>query len=104
MMTVSSQRLQTKFGEISDIVKGREPVVITQYKRPTMIVFAYEDGMELMRLAAKMRFIQRLEERAKAVPAATEEEMQAISKMIEEEREVVYQKKASNKVSDNEPK
>lgn len=100
MLTIPSYKLQNEFAEISNMIKGREPVVITQYQRPTMLVLSYEEGMEMMRLAAKMRFIQRLDQRANEMPEATEEEMQAISQLIEEEREAISQEKLSK----NEPK
>lgn len=91
MQTVTSQSVQTQFGQFSDLVKSREPVIITQYKRPTMLVFSYEDGLEMMRLAAKMRFIQRLQKRAEMLAEPTEEEMAEVNRMIDEERELIYQ-------------
>lgn len=91
MLTVSSQRLQTKFGEISDIAKSREPVIITQYNRPTLVLFNYQDMMELMRLAAKMRFIERLDKHARYTTEPTDEEMAELNRLIDEERETVYQ-------------
>lgn len=96
MQTVTSQSVQTKFGEFSDLVKSREPVIITQYRRPTMVVFSYDEAMEMMRLAAKMRFIQRLQKQAEYSKEPTKEELTEISRLIEEEREVIYQEKIKN--------
>lgn len=95
MQTVSSRTVQTQFGQFSDLVKKSrdEPVIITQYKRPTMLVFSYEEGLEMMRLAAKLRFIRRLEKQADARPEATEAQMQEVMQEIENERETIYQKK-----------
>lgn len=91
MLTVPSQRLQTKFGVFADIVKTREPVVITQYNRPTLILTRYEDTMENMRLAAKMRFIQRLNENARYTAEPTDDEMAELNRLIDDEREIIYQ-------------
>lgn len=99
MITVTSQRVQTKFGEISDIVKSREPVVITQYGRPTMMLISYEDGMEILRQYKAQQFVSWLDERAKnsTEPALTEEEEAELYRMIEEEREAVYQENLKRK-------
>lgn len=91
MLIVPSQRIQTKFGEFADIVKTREPVIITQYNRPTLILTRYEDAMENMRLAAKMRFIQRLNKNARYTTEPTDEEIAELNRLIDEEREIVYQ-------------
>lgn len=91
MHIVSSQKVQAKFGEIADIVKRREPVVITQYGRPTMMLVAYDDGMEAMRQYHANQLVAFLHERAKNAQPMSDEEMAEISRMIEEEREAVYQ-------------
>lgn len=91
MLTISSQHLQTKFGEVSDIVKSREPVVITQYNRPTLVLTRYEDAMTTMRLAAKMRFIERLNKNARYTTEPTDDELAELSHLIDEERESIYQ-------------
>lgn len=94
MLTVSSQRLQSKFGEISDIVKSREPVLITQYGRPTMMLISYNDDIaELIRQYHAKKLITFLDEQAKISPKDTDEELAEISRLIEEEREIIYQEK-----------
>uniref|UniRef100_UPI0026EF2B62 hypothetical protein n=1 Tax=Conchiformibius steedae TaxID=153493 RepID=UPI0026EF2B62 len=45
-----------------------------------------------VRLAAKRRFIERLEREASTRPEPTEAEMQAIMQEIDDEREAIYQK------------
>jgi hypothetical protein len=92
MQTVTSQSVQTRFGEFSDLVKSREPVIITQYRRPTMVVFTYDEAMEMMKLTAKMRFLQALEENAKYSVEPTEEEFAEVNRLIDEEREIIYQR------------
>lgn len=93
MQLLTSQQVQTGFGKFADLVKqqGSEPVIITQRKRPTMAVFRYDEAMEMMRLSAKMRFIQALRENAKDSQEPTDEEMAELNRLIDEEREIVYQ-------------
>lgn len=93
MQLLTSQQVQTGFGRFADLVKeqGREPVIITQRKRPTMAVFRYDEAMEMMRLSAKMRFLQALRENAKDSKEPTNEELTELNRLIDEEREIIYQ-------------
>lgn len=97
MFKVTSQQLQTKFGEISDIAKSREPVIITQYGKPTMMLMRYNDDLaELVRQYHAQKAMQFLQERAKEYERTTDEDLEEISRLIEEEREIVYQEKLKN--------
>lgn len=91
MITVPSQKMQTQFSEFADIAQHREPVIITQYNRPTLVLLRYEDNIENMRLAAKMRFIQRLNENARYTTEPTDDEMAELNRLIDDEREIIYQ-------------
>lgn len=92
MQLLTSKQVQTDFGGFSELVKkGAEPVIITQYKRPTMAVFRYDEAMEMIRLTAKMRFLQALTENAKGCEEPSDEEMLELNRLIDEEREIVYQ-------------
>lgn len=95
MQLLTSQQVQTGFGKFSDLVKqqGREPVIITQRKRPTMAVFRYDEAMEMMRLTAKMRFLQALRENANDCQEPSDEELTDLNRLIDEEREIIYQEK-----------
>jgi antitoxin (DNA-binding transcriptional repressor) of toxin-antitoxin stability system len=68
MQTMTFGKVQTSFGEVADVVKGGEPVTITQYGRPTMLLVRYKDGIEMMREMAGKRLIDLLDERAKDAP------------------------------------
>ncbi len=70
MQTISSGKVQTSFGEVADIVKGGEPVTITQYGRPTMLLMRYQDGIELLRGTAGRQLLALFDERAKNLPQA----------------------------------
>ena len=50
MHTVTSGKVQSSFGAVVDIAKSGEPVTITQYGRPTLMLFSYADGEALLRL------------------------------------------------------
>lgn len=93
MQLLTSQQVQKQFGAFTDLVKrqGKEPVIITQHKRPTMAVFSYEEAMEMVKLTAKMRFLQALQENAKYASTPSNEEMEEVNRLIDEERETFYQ-------------
>lgn len=48
MKSVASSEIQNSFGSIANTVKGGEPVVVTQYGRPTMMILPYEIGREML--------------------------------------------------------
>jgi antitoxin (DNA-binding transcriptional repressor) of toxin-antitoxin stability system len=64
MQTVTSGKVQASFGEVADIAKGGEPVTITQYGRPTLILMRYQDGIEAVRAAAGARLLNWMDARA----------------------------------------
>lgn len=82
MQTISSAKVQTSFGEVADIVKSGEPITITQYGRPTMLLLPYKEGVELMRLRASENLMKWFDDRAKDAPQpakdATLEEINAL--------------------------
>lgn len=84
---VTSRQLQTKFGQISDLVKGKTPITITQYGRPTMVLFPYEKAMELVRMEARQNLLNWLEEREKNPPESVINlSIEEINQMIDDER------------------
>ena len=50
MQTVTSGAVQTRFGAVVDIAKSGSPVTITQYGRPTLMLFSYKEGEALLRM------------------------------------------------------
>lgn len=69
MQTLSSAKVQANFGEVADIAKGGEPVAITQYGRPTLMLVSYKDGAEMLRLRDIARVNGYMAERRDHVPA-----------------------------------
>jgi prevent-host-death family protein len=51
MKTLPSSDVQARFGEVLDLAK-RDPVTVTQYGRPVVVMMRYEDGIETLRLRA----------------------------------------------------
>ena len=49
MKTLSSAEVQNRFGSIANIVKSGEPVAVTQYGTPTMMILPYSLAAEALR-------------------------------------------------------
>jgi prevent-host-death family protein len=82
MQTVTSGAVQTRFGEVVDIAKGGSPVTITQYGRPTLMLFSYKEGEELLRMRAVAQQESWNKERMRNTPpdalALTDEQINAL--------------------------
>ena len=61
--------MQANFGQAMDIAKSGEPVTITQYGRPALMLFSHREGEELLRLRSTVKLSQYLEGRAKTRPS-----------------------------------
>jgi prevent-host-death family protein len=55
MQTLTSRDVQTRFGAVLDLAK-REPITITQYGRPVIVMMSLEEAQQLQRLRAERRF------------------------------------------------
>ena len=49
MKTLSSVEVQNKFGTIANIVKSGEPVAVTQYGTPTLMILPYSLAEQALR-------------------------------------------------------
>lgn len=84
---VTSKQIQSQFGRIADIVKSKKPVAITQYGRPTMVLFPYDEAVELSRMQARKNLLALLEEREKNPPESVINlSIEEINQMIDDER------------------
>lgn len=61
MKTIRSSDVQSRFGEVLDQAK-RDPVTITQYGRPVVVMMGYEEATEAMRLLAARKMIDMLDD------------------------------------------
>lgn len=84
---VTSKQIQSQFGRIADIVKGKNPVAITQYGRPTMVIFPYEEALELARIQATRELSKWLDDRAEKMPESIKHfSLDELNQMIDDER------------------
>jgi len=87
MQTISSAKVQANFGQAMDIAKSGEPVTITQYGRPALMLFSHKEGEELLRLRSTVKLTHYLEGRAKTMPSdVTELTADDINNLVHELR------------------
>ncbi len=48
MQIVTTGQFRQNFSEYVDIAKFKEPITITQYGKPTVMVLSYEDGIDFL--------------------------------------------------------
>ena len=69
MQLISSANVQANFGVAADLAKSGEAVTITQYGRPSLMLFSYKEGQELLRLKNTAQLNRYFEGRAQSMPA-----------------------------------
>jgi len=85
MKTLPAREVQNKFGEVTNMVLRGEEIVVTQYKRPTLMILPYEIGKEAMRLYRAEQMIQFMKS-MKTNEAAEELTMEEINRLVHELR------------------
>lgn len=86
MKTLPSVEVQNKFGSIANIVKSGEPVAVTQYGTPTMMILPYALAVEALREYKARRMVDFMDQMKPAAanhPALTDEQ---ISELVHELR------------------
>jgi antitoxin (DNA-binding transcriptional repressor) of toxin-antitoxin stability system len=81
MQTLSSGEVQNRFGSIANIVKGGEPVAVTQYGTPTLMILPYALAEQALRdyHARKLaEFMDATPAAAASVPELTLEQINAL--------------------------
>lgn len=86
MKTVASREAQNNFGDIANIVKSGEEVIITQYGKPTMVVLPYTLAMEALRAYKARLFVQFMDSMPPAKLGAPELSEQELTDLIHELR------------------
>jgi prevent-host-death family protein len=69
LQTLSSAKMQANFGEVADLAKSGQPIAITQYGRPTLMLMSYTEGQQMLRLRDIARVNGYLAERRNHIPA-----------------------------------
>ena len=85
MQTYTSRELQTRFGMVIDTAK-REPVTVTQYGRPAVMIVPYEIGQEAVRAHNAARFADFMAQMPPAKPDAPELTEADINRLVHELR------------------
>lgn len=81
MKTMSSVEAQNNFGNVATLVKEGEPVTITQYGKPTMLILPYAIGSDALRQYNARRMAQFMDALPPANPDApqlTDDELTAL--------------------------
>ena len=68
MQTVTSKKIQSNFREVAEIAKSGEPVTITQYGRPTLLLMRYQDGVSVLQELAKQKMVAWMDCRKSTAP------------------------------------
>ncbi|WOP15520.1 type II toxin-antitoxin system Phd/YefM family antitoxin [Ottowia sp. SB7-C50] len=79
MKTLPSREVQTRFGAVLDAAK-REPVTVTQYGRPVVVMMSVEEALAGQRALAARRmsdFLRQLE-RVEAAEQLSDEDIHAM--------------------------
>jgi prevent-host-death family protein len=86
MKTLPSVEVQNKFGSIANIVKSGEPVAVTQYGTPTMMILPYALATEALREYNARRLTQFMDAMPPANADAPEMTLEELSKFVHELR------------------
>jgi antitoxin (DNA-binding transcriptional repressor) of toxin-antitoxin stability system len=86
MKTVPSAEVQTRFGSIANIVKSGEPVAVTQYGTPTLMILPYGLATEALREYNARRLAQFMDAMPPANPAAPALTPEEFSQLVHELR------------------
>jgi antitoxin (DNA-binding transcriptional repressor) of toxin-antitoxin stability system len=86
MKTRSSVEVQNRFGSIANIVKGGEPVAVTQYGTPTMMILPYALAAEALRDYNARKLVQFMDSMPAANADAPELSLEEVNKLVHELR------------------
>jgi len=84
--TISSVEVQNRFGSIANIVKSGEPVAVTQYGTPTMMILPYAMASEALRDYNARKLAQFMDSMPQANPTAPELSAEQINALVHELR------------------
>lgn len=82
MKTLSSAEVQNRFGSIANIVKGGEPVAVTQYGTPTMMILPYAMATEALRDDKAWQWVQFMDAMPSASPEAPELTPEQLNELV----------------------
>jgi len=86
MKTIPSVEVQNKFGTIANIVKSGEPVAVTQYGTPTLMILPYVLATEALREYNARQLAQFMDAMPPAGPHAPELTLEQFNDLVHELR------------------
>jgi antitoxin (DNA-binding transcriptional repressor) of toxin-antitoxin stability system len=82
MKTLSSVEVQNRFGAIANLVKAGEPVAVTQYGTPTMMILPFALASEALRDYNARRLVQFMDGMPAAAAQAPELSLDEINQLV----------------------
>lgn len=86
MITLPSVEVQNRFGSIANIVKGGEPVVVTQYGTPTMMILPFAVAQSALHAYRAQTMAEFMREMKPANPDAPDLSMAEITSLVHQLR------------------
>lgn len=86
MRTLSSAEVKNRFGSIANIVKSGEPVAVTQYGTPTMMILPYSLATEALRDYNARKLVQFMDAMPSASADAPNLTLEQINDLVHELR------------------
>ena len=86
MKTRSSVEVQNRFGSIANIVKSGEPVTVTQYGTPTMMILPYSLATEALRGYNARKLVEFMDVMPSANADAPNLTLEQLNKLVHELR------------------
>jgi prevent-host-death family protein len=83
---MSSVEAQNNFGNVATLVKEGEPVTVTQYGKPTMLILPYQVGADALRQYNARRMAHFMDSMPLANPGAPELTDDELTNLIHELR------------------
>jgi prevent-host-death family protein len=86
MTTMPSVSVQNKFGSVARIVARGEPVTVTQYGEPTMMILPYAVAQEALRAYQAQKMVQLMGAMPPVNPGAPDLSLAEITALVHELR------------------
>lgn len=86
VLTMPSVTVQNRFGTVSRTVSRGEPITVTQYGEPTMMILPYEYAQEVLRIFNAQKMIRYMDSMPPTNPNAPDLSLEDINKLVHELR------------------
>jgi antitoxin (DNA-binding transcriptional repressor) of toxin-antitoxin stability system len=86
MLTMPSVTVQNRFGTVSRTVGRGEPITVTQYGEPTMMILPYHIAKEALRVWNAKKFVEMMDSMPPSNPNAPDISLAEINDIVHELR------------------